>query len=114
MEKLKAGIFDGLQIRELIKDSMFDEALSKAELPAWQSLKSVVTNFLGNHHSAEYEKEIVKLQKSFRQFRAQMSVKLHFLWSHLDCFQKNCGDLSKEQSEYFHQDICIMEEQYQG
>ena len=32
MEKLKAGIFDGPQTRELMKDSMFDEALSEAEL----------------------------------------------------------------------------------
>ena len=34
MEKLKVGIFDGPQIRELMKDPMFDEALSEAELPA--------------------------------------------------------------------------------
>ena len=32
MEKLRAGILDGPQIRELIKDPMFDEALSEAEL----------------------------------------------------------------------------------
>ena len=36
MEKLKAGIFDGLQIKELMKDPMFNEALSEAELSAWQ------------------------------------------------------------------------------
>ena len=35
MEKLKASIFDGSQIRELIKDPMFDEALSEAELSTW-------------------------------------------------------------------------------
>ena len=29
MEKLKADIFDGPQIRELMKDQMFDEALSE-------------------------------------------------------------------------------------
>ena len=42
IEKLKAGIFDGPQIREFVKDPMFDEALSEAKLSAWQSLKSVV------------------------------------------------------------------------
>ena len=57
MEKLKAGIFDSLQIRELMKDQMFDEA----KLSTWQLLKSVVTNFLGNHWSAEYKKEIEEL-----------------------------------------------------
>ena len=40
---------------------MFDKALSKAKLSDWQSLKSVVTNFLGNHWSVEYEKKIEEL-----------------------------------------------------
>ena len=38
-EKLKAGIFDGPQIRELTTDSTFDDALSATELSAWGSLK---------------------------------------------------------------------------
>ena len=38
MEKLKAGIFDGSQIREFMKDPMFDEALNEAELTAEQLL----------------------------------------------------------------------------
>ena len=68
---------------------MFDEALSEAELSAWRSLKSVVTNFLGNHWSAEYKKEIEELLKSFHLLGAQMSVKLHFLLSLLDYFPRN-------------------------
>ena len=43
---------------------MFDEALSEAGLSARHSLKSIITNFLGNQLSAEYEKEIEELQKS--------------------------------------------------
>ena len=39
MEKVKAGIFDGFQIRKLMKDPKFDAAVSEAELSAWQSLK---------------------------------------------------------------------------
>ena len=64
-EKLKAGIFDGSQIREPMKEPIFDEALSKTELSVRQALKSVVTNFLGNHWSAQYEKEIERLLKTF-------------------------------------------------
>ena len=102
MEKLKAGIFDSPQIRELIKGPMFDEALNETKLSIWLSLKSEVTNILGNHWSVEYEKEIEELLKSFRQLEVQISVKLHFLRSHLDYFPKNCGDLSEEQGECFH------------
>ena len=47
---------------------------------------------------------------SFYQLGARMSVKLHFWRSHLDYFLKNCGDLSEEPDERFHQDICAIEE----
>ena len=43
-----------------------------------------------------------------------MSIKVHYLHSHLDHFSKNLGDLSEEQGERFHQDIRVMEERYQG
>ena len=43
-----------------------------------------------------------------------MSIKVHYLHSHLDRFPENLGDLSEEQGERFHQDIRIMEERYQG
>ena len=42
-----------------------------------------------------------------------MSIKLHFLRSHLEYFLKNCEDLILEQGECFHQYIHIMEERYQ-
>ena len=57
----------GPQISELVKNSMFAEALSDSELSAWQSLKSVVTNILENHRNAKYKKEIDDLLKSFCQ-----------------------------------------------
>ena len=57
-EKRKAGIFDGPQIPELMKDSTFDDALSATELSAWGSLKSVITNCLQNNRYEEYEKEV--------------------------------------------------------
>ena len=65
MEKLKVGIFEGPQIRELVNNPMFDETLSETEISVRKSLKSVVTNFLENCQSVECKKEI-KL-KSFCQ-----------------------------------------------
>ena len=43
-----------------------------------------------------------------------MSVKLHYLYSHLDRFPENLVVVSDEQGERFHQDLKIMEERYQG
>uniref|UniRef100_A0A6A7G1J7 Uncharacterized protein n=1 Tax=Hirondellea gigas TaxID=1518452 RepID=A0A6A7G1J7_9CRUS len=108
--KLKAGIFDGPQIRELMKDPKFDESMEDNERNAWLAFKSIVTNFLGNRRSPEYGRVVEELLQSFQALGARMSIKMHFLSSHLDYFPENCGDVSEEQGERFHQDIRVMEE----
>ena len=92
MKKLKVGLFDVPQIREVMEDPMFNEALSKAKMSAANSLNSVVTNFLVNYLSAEYKKEIEELLKIFCHLGAQMSIRMHFLRLHWDYFTKNCGE----------------------
>ena len=47
---------------------------------------------------------------NYHEVGANMSIKVHFLDSHLDRFPENCGDVSDEQEKRFHQDIKIMEE----
>ena len=43
-----------------------------------------------------------------------MSLKIRFVHSHLDFFPENCGAVSDEYGERFHQDISLMEKRYQG
>jgi hypothetical protein len=43
-----------------------------------------------------------------------MSLKIHFLESHLDFFPENLGEVSDEHDERFNQDIMAMEKRYQG
>lgn len=43
-----------------------------------------------------------------------MSLKIHFLHSHLDFFPNNLGDVSDEHGERFHQEMKSMEQNYQG
>jgi hypothetical protein len=43
-----------------------------------------------------------------------MSLKVHFLDSHLDFFPENLGAVSDQHGERFHQDISNMEKRYQG
>ena len=44
----------------------------------------------------------------------RLSLKMHFLHSHLEFFPENLGAVSDEQGERFHQDIQAMEERYKG
>ncbi|GBN18044.1 hypothetical protein AVEN_163683-1 [Araneus ventricosus] len=43
-----------------------------------------------------------------------MCLKIHFLDSHLNFFPDNCGKVSDEHGEHFHQDIANMGKRYQG
>lgn len=50
---------------------------------------------------------------TFKKLECNMSLKLHFLYDHLDYFpQCSLGSVSEEQGERFHQDI--KERRYQG
>jgi hypothetical protein len=39
LEKVKAGVFTGFQIRQLFKDQQFEAVLSDKEKAAWQSFE---------------------------------------------------------------------------
>ena len=43
-----------------------------------------------------------------------MSLKIHFLHSHLNYFSENLGDVSNEHGERFHQDMKGIEGRYHG
>ena len=96
MEKLKAGIFDSPLIRQLIRDSM-----NEVELEAWRAFVLVVKNLFGNNKARNYA-ELVNMLTAFRNLGCNMSVKMHYLFSHMDRFSENLGSMSDEQGKRFH------------
>lgn len=113
-EKKKAGIFDGPQIRTLLRDPHFLTTMTEAQVRAWNAFSNVVQNFLGNKKADNYEEIVEELLLSLQELGCRMSIKVHYLHSHFEEFPENLGDVSKEQGERFHQDIKVMEERYQG
>ena len=61
-----------------------------------------------------YQELVEDMPSKFKDLNVKMSAKVHYLFSHLDCFSTKLGDLSKEHAERFHQDIKVMEERHQG
>jgi len=112
--KLKECIFIGPQIWDLIKDEYSDKPLQGDEKVAWDSFKFVVKVFLRNRRVQNYEKLINNLLQSYQKLGCNMSIKMHFLHLHLDIFSENCGAVSDEHGECFHQDVFSMEKGYQG
>lgn len=93
--KLKESIFVGPKICKLMQDAEFLNTLNKVEFEAWTSFCDVVRNFLGNHQSPDRQGIVNKLLKDYEELGANMSVKIHFLKSHLDYFPTNLGDFSE-------------------
>ncbi len=79
--------------------------ISEYELRTWNSLKWICGHFLGNNKSPTYINWIQNLLDTFHKMACRMSLKIHFLHSHLDFFPKHLGAVSDEQGERFHQDI---------
>ena len=62
-EKLEAGVFDGPDIRKLIKDSDFVNSMDDLEKHTWCSFVDVVKKFLGNNRAVSYKELIEKMLK---------------------------------------------------
>ena len=88
LEKLKAGIFDSPQIRKLISDPKFTKNMTDVQHSAWSSFVSLVKNFLGNHKALNYVELVENMLTKYQEMGANMSIKVHFLHSHLDRFPK--------------------------
>ena len=99
IEKIKAGVFDGPQILQLIKDEAFIGTMSELERNAWLAFKDLIKNFLGNTRAKNYISIVQKLLESYKLLGCNMSIKLHFLHSHLASFPENLGAVSNEQGE---------------
>ena len=112
--KIKEGIFIGPQIRELFSDEHFAGLLTKKEHAAWESFRAVALNFLGNHRAQNYRQIVDNMLTAYSEMGCNMSLKIHFLHSHLDFFPENCGAVSDENGERFHQTISTFERRYQG
>ncbi|GBP80292.1 hypothetical protein EVAR_37969_1 [Eumeta japonica] len=97
-EKLKAGIFDGPQIRQLIKSSKdFEASMTEIEKLGWKSFVAVIQNFFGNFKANNYKQLVEEMLLNFKNLGCNMSLKVHYLSSHIDHFEHNLGDFSEEQ-----------------
>ena len=112
--KVKGGIFAGPQIRRMLASEELEGQMSDLERNAWQAFGMIVEGFLGKHQRDDYAMLVSNLIKSYEKLGCRMSLKLHFLHSHLDFFRDSFGNISEEHGERFHQDIQVMEKRYQG
>ena len=64
IEKLKAGIFEGPQIRTLMNGRDFPNSMNEKESCAWSAFVEAVKNCLGYRKAVKYKKIVAKLLSS--------------------------------------------------
>ena len=113
-KKIKAGVFSGPQIRQLFKKPQFDLAVSDDENANWNAFRHAAAGFLGNAKAVNFRKLLGELITSYKKLGCRMSLKMHFLHSHLDSFPINCAAVGYEYGEWFHVDISERKSKYNG
>ncbi|GBM63265.1 hypothetical protein AVEN_110948-1 [Araneus ventricosus] len=79
-----------------------------------RSFKDVAHRLLGNTKDPLYKTILQRMLTAYEAQRCKMSLKVHFLHSHIVCFPESLGAFSEEQGERFHQDVRDIERRYQG
>ena len=97
--------------------STFASFLEPKQLSAWVKFQAVCDYFLGNELALNYRDLVDDMLKAFKNMGISMSLKMHFLNSHLDRLTEHgyvLGRVSDEQGERFHQEIALMERHFSG
>ena len=108
------GVFIGPEIRKLMIAEDFVGKLNQVEKSAWLSFISLCKNFLGNKRRSNYVEVANEILEAHGEMGYNMSIKIHFLHSHLELFPENLSQLSDEQGERFHQKISTIERRFAG
>ena len=84
-------------IRKITNNLNFE--LFMNEGTAWKSFAEVIQKTLGNFKDAGYKDIVENCPNSFRILGCNMSIKVHFLFSHFENFPDTLANVSEEQGE---------------
>ena len=74
-----------------MKDPKFVQSMTEQEAKAWNGFVGVVKGFLGSHKASNYKEIVAQMLEAFKTQGTRMSIKMHFLFNHLECFPENLG-----------------------
>ena len=75
-------MFDGPQIRKLLRDASFVSSMNAVEARAWKAFTNLINDFLGNKKADNYNELVSELLTSFQDLGCNMSIKMHYLKNH--------------------------------
>jgi len=112
-DKTKEGVFVGPQVTKIFEDQDSTK-FNSIDRRGWKAFENVCRNFTGNKTAESYSEIVHELISSHSAVGCNMSLKLHFLQSHLDFFPGNIEAASDEHGGSFLQDISQTENSSSG
>jgi len=70
--------------------------MNEIEAAAWILFVEMIQKFLGNDKDEYYKNVVQNCINSYRNLVCNMSIKDYFLFSHIENFPENLGDVSDE------------------
>ena len=112
--KVKGGIFTGQQIRQMLGSKELEDKMIPLERDAWQSFRNGVHGFLGKNKTDNYtcKYSVETVLQAYCKLGSRMSLKMHYLHSHLDFFRPNLTAVSEKHDERFHRNIQRYQERW--
>ena len=82
-------------------DKQFAKSMTMTllERTAWDMFITVIYNIYGKKKSVNYKDHITNILKAFQKLGCNMTIIVHFWFSHSGRFSDNLGDISGKQSE---------------
>jgi len=90
---LKEEVFVGPGIQKLLSNSLFSKSMNGTERKSGNYLEMWGHHFLGNKKDENY-KILKRILTAFQVQDWKMSLKVHFLHSHVDYFSEHLGGYS--------------------
>ena len=98
----------------MLRCEELEDQMTAREAGAWKTIREVLQNFFGNKRKKNCKALVNNLIEEYKKMGCRMSLKLHFLHSHLDFFGPNMESVSKEYGKRLHHDISNVERRQQG
>lgn len=102
--KAKGGTVNGPEIRKLMRNRQFENALTANQKRAWVAIKAVIRNVLGGKRAPpeEMKRCVDKMMTAMKKLKSTITYKMHLLNNHLDDFIKQSSKETEEHGEHVH------------
>jgi hypothetical protein len=103
----------GLQVRQIVRDSVFGETFGEVEGAAWRAYKSSDHKFLRKLQGRKLRITFWRISQCLITHEMQNIIKIKF-FSPLKLFPTNTGAVSEAHAESIHLDITTVDKWWQG